>query len=157
MLKYADYDIVFSEIPDEVTLAINISNCPNHCPGCHSPWLMEDIGEDFDNAAIDALIGKYGDGITCICFMGGDSAPGELEALARHIHAHHTQLKVGWYSGKDGFATGIDLTQFNFIKIGGYKEECGGLKSKTTNQRLYRINPDGSREDLTYKFNGRCE
>ena len=30
MLKYANYDIVFQEVPDEVTLAINISNCPNH-------------------------------------------------------------------------------------------------------------------------------
>ena len=28
MLKYANFDIVFQEVPDEVTLAINISNCP---------------------------------------------------------------------------------------------------------------------------------
>ena len=45
MLRYADYDIVFQEIPDEVTLAINLSNCPNHCKGCHSAYLMEDVGE----------------------------------------------------------------------------------------------------------------
>ena len=37
MLKYAGYDIVFQEIPDEVTLAISLTNCPNRCPGCHSP------------------------------------------------------------------------------------------------------------------------
>ena len=36
MLKYANFDIVFQEVPEEVTLAINISNCPNQCPGCHS-------------------------------------------------------------------------------------------------------------------------
>ena len=28
MLKYVDTDIVFQEFPDEVTLAINLSNCP---------------------------------------------------------------------------------------------------------------------------------
>ena len=36
MLKYANFDVVFQEVPDEVTLAINITNCPNQCPGCHS-------------------------------------------------------------------------------------------------------------------------
>ena len=45
MLKYTDYDIVFQEIPDEVTLAINLSNCPNRCKGCHSPYLQQNVGE----------------------------------------------------------------------------------------------------------------
>lgn len=31
MLKYVNCGIVFQEIPDEVTLSINISNCPCHC------------------------------------------------------------------------------------------------------------------------------
>ncbi len=35
MLKYVNYDIVFQEFPDEVTLAINLSSCPNGSPGCH--------------------------------------------------------------------------------------------------------------------------
>lgn len=37
MLKYAGYDIVFQEIPDEVTLALNLSGCPNGCPGATVP------------------------------------------------------------------------------------------------------------------------
>ena len=36
MLKYVNHDIVFQEFPDEVTLAINLSCCPNGCTGCHS-------------------------------------------------------------------------------------------------------------------------
>ena len=36
MLKYVNTAVVFQEIPDEVTLAINISGCPCRCPGCHS-------------------------------------------------------------------------------------------------------------------------
>ena len=45
MLKYANFDIVFQEVPEEVTLAINISNCPNQCPGCHSKYLWENKGK----------------------------------------------------------------------------------------------------------------
>ena len=45
MLKCCSYDVVCQEIPDEITLAVNISGCPNRCPGCHSPWLWEDEGE----------------------------------------------------------------------------------------------------------------
>ena len=40
-LKYLGYSIVFQEVPDEVTLAINISGCPHKCEGCHSKYLWE--------------------------------------------------------------------------------------------------------------------
>ena len=39
MLKYLDTMVTFSEIPDEVTLCINLTNCPYHCPDCHSKEL----------------------------------------------------------------------------------------------------------------------
>ena len=44
MLKYHSTYIGFREIPDEISLCINLTNCPNNCKGCHSPWLLEDIG-----------------------------------------------------------------------------------------------------------------
>ena len=46
MLKYVDTKVTFAEVPDEISLCINISNCPNHCEGCHSPYLAEDIGTE---------------------------------------------------------------------------------------------------------------
>ena len=67
MLKYVNTDIVFQEIPDEVTLAINISNCPRRCPGCHSKYLWDDIGEPLTMHAIDGFVKRYGRDITCIC------------------------------------------------------------------------------------------
>ena len=73
MLKFISYDIVGQEVPDEVTLAINITNCKIHCQGCHSPWLWEDKGFILDGKAIDKLMKTYGKDITCLCFMGGDS------------------------------------------------------------------------------------
>ena len=44
MLKYHSSYIGFREIPDGITICINISNCPNNCVGCHSPWLLKNEG-----------------------------------------------------------------------------------------------------------------
>ena len=74
MLKYVGFDIVFREIPDETTLAINISNCPCHCNGCHSSYLAGDVGEVLTITRIEKLINEN-KGITAICFMGGDNDP----------------------------------------------------------------------------------
>ena len=67
MLKYADSKVVFSEVPDEITLAISISNCPGTCKGCHSPWLREDVGESLTKTSVHELLEKN-NGVTCICF-----------------------------------------------------------------------------------------
>ena len=75
MLKYVNTGIVFQEIPDEVTLAINISNCPCHCPGCHSYYLWDDVGLPLNTEAIDDFVKTFGSDITCISFMGGDGDP----------------------------------------------------------------------------------
>lgn len=152
MLKYANSDIVFQEIPDEVTLAINISNCPCHCPGCHSYYLWEDIGLPLDTNAIDAFVEEYGDDITCICFMGGDSDPKGVNLLAQHIHEKHPQFKVAWYSGRTVISAAINKQNFDYIKIGPFIKHLGPLKSPTTNQRLYRQNEQGEFEEITSRF-----
>ena len=136
MLKYVDTQIVFSEIPDEVTLAINISGCPNHCPGCHSKYLWEDIGEPLNKESILKLISEN-EGITCVCLMGGDQAPNTITWLALCIKEKYPDLKVAWYSGLAKIHKDIDTSYFDYIKIGPYVEDLGPLNSLTTNQRLY--------------------
>ena len=152
MLKVASYDVVFQEIPGEVTLALNLSNCPCHCPGCHSPHLAEDIGEVLDEELLDGLIAKYAGLITCVAFMGGDAEPSEVARLAAHVNhtpytIHHTPLKTAWYSGRMHLPDG----GFDYVKIGPYIEEFGGLKSEKTNQRLYKRVGD-IWEDITAVF-----
>ena len=100
MLKYVNSSVVFQEIPDEVTLAINISNCPCHCPGCHSQYLWEDIGLPLDANAIDDFVGKFGTDVTCFAFMGGDCDPKGVNQLAQYIHEEYPEFKVAWYSGR---------------------------------------------------------
>jgi anaerobic ribonucleoside-triphosphate reductase activating protein len=152
MLKYYNYDIVFQEIPDKVTLAINLSCCPNRCKGCHSPWLREDVGEELNEKTLDNIISKYINAINCVCFMGGDNNPKEIESLAKHIHNNYSNKTVGWYSGKDSLSQEVNQNNFNYIKIGSYKEEFGSLKNNKTNQRLYKIASNGDKEDITFKF-----
>ena len=134
MLKCYSYDIVCQEIPDEITLAVNISCCPNRCPGCHSPWLWSDEGKVMDEELLASLIGRYSAAITCFCFMGGDAEPMEVQRLAGWIRQTYPQLKTAWYSGRETLPNGFDVRSLDFLKLGPYIEKLGGLKSPTTNQ-----------------------
>lgn len=137
MLKFQSYDIVFREIPNEVTLAINISGCQNRCAGCHSPWLWNDSGDLLDESALDFLLERYGSSVTCICFMGGDNQPQELARLALYIKQKNSLLKIAWYSGKEYLPPDFSWEMFDYVKLGRYDELYGGLTSRGTNQRFY--------------------
>ena len=152
MLKYLNTDIVFQEIPDETTLAINITGCPCRCPGCHSPYLWADTGLPLDTEALDSMMAEHGERITCICFMGGDAAPHEVAALAAYIHQRYPSHKVGWYSGRQYIPHTLDRQQFDYIKIGPYNAHLGPLTSPRTNQRMLRRQPDGTFADITDHF-----
>ena len=156
MVKYYNSMVVFEEIPDEITLAINITNCPCRCVNCHSKFLWEDVGTELTFEELERLI-KENDGITCVCFMGGDANPKEINDLATYISAKnmcgYKPLKIGWYSGKDELSEDIDIRLFDYIKLGHYDEKFGGLDKETTNQHLYKITHDKeSLIDITSKF-----
>lgn len=160
MLKYVNTDVVFQEIPNETTLAINISNCPCHCKGCHSSYLAGDIGTELTAHSLLELL-KKNKGITCVAMMGGDSEPQEVEYFSELVR-NIAGLRYAWYSGRQELPKNIDISKFNYIKLGPYIEELGGLKSPTTNQRLYEIkmckeldekgNPIYVLEDITEVF-----
>lgn len=149
MLKYTDYDIVFQEVPDETTLAINLSGCPNRCKGCHSPQLMEDIGEELTTGALDAILARYAGAVTCVCFMGGDADAKSVDHLAQHVRT--LGKRVAWYSGRLTLPEGFVADHFDYVKTGPYIESLGPLSSPTTNQRLYRIE-QGALIDITARM-----
>ena len=159
MLKVASFDIVFQEIPGEVTLALNLSGCPCHCPGCHSQHLWEDIGEELNAELLSGLLDRYGSMITCVAFMGGDQAPEEVVRWAEYVKIHNSQCtihKTAWYSGRMNMPSLEG--PFDYVKIGPYIESLGGLKSEKTNQRLYKRVGQGAAdspfkwEDITSVF-----
>lgn len=162
MIKYVDAKVTLQELPNEITLCINITGCPNRCPGCHSEYLQEDIGIELTPKVLDTLIDNN-KGISAICFMGGDSDPLYIAAMAKYIK-ENTDLLVGWYSGKQEINKDVlmNLEYFNFIKVGPYIEELGPLNNPNTNQKMYEVemskevdeagNPVYGLVDITYKF-----
>jgi len=152
MLKYVNTGIVFQEIPDEVTLAINISNCPCHCPGCHSKYLWEDIGTPLTPMVIEQMVKNYGDDITCIAFMGGDADPKYVNTLAKYVHKMFPKHKVAWYSGRQRVPSFVKKADFDYIKVGPYIAHLGCLKDCTTNQRLYKKASGDDFTDVTPAF-----
>lgn len=155
MLKYVDTKIVFAEVPNEVTLAINISNCPCHCKGCHSPYLAEDIGTKLTFEELLRLYSRNA-GVTCISFMGGDSDPAYINKLAEVLKERELPVRTAWYSGRQELDKNINLENFDYIKLGPYMEEYGPLTRRGTNQRFYWVckaiheYPDLKKEERYY-------
>ena len=157
MLKYVNHDIVFQEFPDEVTLAINLSCCPNGCTGCHSAYLRGDVGEELTLQRLEARIESYAGEITCVALMGGDNDPQTEAAHLQYVRRHFDRrYKTGWYSGRTLLPESAVLqSAFNYVKLGPYRPQCGPLSSPDTNQRFYKVLPDGSLDDLTFRFQKR--
>lgn len=150
-LRYLGYSVVFQEVPDEITLAINITGCPYKCNGCHSQYLWEDRGR-YINTDLNAIISQHVEYITCVCIMGGDQNLQELIDIFKYIqNTYH--LKTCLYSGnRDVHYFDNVLPYLDYIKIGPYIQSKGGLDSETTNQRMYKVQHSQIVDDITYKF-----
>ena len=141
-LKYANTQVVFTEVPNEISLAINITGCTIHCKGCHSQWLWSNKGKELTKYELTSLIEKN-KGITTVLFMGGDNFIGQLAKLAKDIKYRYPNLKVAWYSGRCDIDYKVKEeleTCLDYIKIGPYIKQLGGLDNPSTNQRFYKIN-----------------
>ena len=160
MIKYypESLTVVFEEVPDYVSLAVEITNCPGTCEGCHSPWLREDIGEELTPETLYELIEKN-KGINCVVFMGEGKDPEALKKLALGVRTKYSDIKVALYSGRNSVEDEYN-NYFDFIKVGEYRAVFGPLNKETTNQRLYEIvrkfgtdfEVVTERKDITYKF-----
>lgn len=153
MLRFANYDIVFQEFPDEVTLAINLSGCPFRCPGCHSQYLWDDVGEELTIERLLQLADHYGTSITCVGLMGGDNDAVEVLRLLDELREARPRLRTGWYSGREQLPIFFgDYRSPDYVKLGPWREELGPLSAVTTNQVMMRFLPDGSCRNITAKF-----
>lgn len=162
MIYYQGYTVSFQEVPDEVSLVILVADCPNKCPGCHSPELQKAEGKDL-LADIDSIIDEYKDAVTCVCFMGeGRDKPALLECVKK---VRDSSLLCALYTGAtaDEVDARIGPAKYylNYLKVGPYIESLGGLDTKTTNQRfLWAVRQKSGNiiwEDFTWKFRARKE
>lgn len=174
MIKYAETRVTFEEVPDEITLCVNLTGCPYTCPGCHSPWMRDkDYGTELTFDELNRLIHNT-PGISCVAFMGGDAEPEDVLAKAEYVRNNFNTVLTCWYSGSsvppsagsDGSVLSYD--SLDYLKIGPWIEERGPLGSPGGNQRMYKksdgredayaddhffMTPDGNKwADITYKF-----
>jgi len=149
MIKYVPSmtSVVLEEIPDKLTLAVDISNCQGNCIGCHSPFLRDDVGDELTEAVIDSLVADNF-GVNCFLFLGEGNDPKRLLSLAAHVRS--IGLEVALYSGRKAVDEHF-WDAFDYIKVGPYIPEKGPLNHKTTNQRIYHVTKNG-REDITAIF-----
>lgn len=137
MLKYLYCKELFAEVPGEIALGISISGCKIHCEGCHSKELWEDNGTPLTVQSLKKLLEQH-KGITCLCLLGGEH---DIDSLIELFMYAHKVVKTAWYCGLDKLPKekqGI-IRFLDFIKLGHYNKELGGLDSPTTNQRLYHL------------------
>lgn len=153
ILYSSDWQITTQDVPDELSLAISISGCPLHCKGCHSSFTWEPtFGQILTDDLLKYLIkkNKY---ISCVLFYGGEWRLKRLLELINIVK--QSNLKVCLYTGlmleevKQTKKELIDV--LDYIKVGRWIAEKGGLNKKTTNQRLYKIE-NGKLIDFTNKF-----
>ena len=162
MLKYLYCKEVFREIPGEISLGLSISGCQVHCVGCNQRELWEDKGTPLDVETLCGLLNQH-NGITCLLLLGGES---DIDALTELFMYAHKRVKTAWYCGLDAVPRKhMGIYQYlDFIKLGHFDVELGGLDSPTTNQHLYMIEHQGDgnywRTDITslfWKGNGETE
>ncbi len=139
MIKYVPEmtSVVMEEIPDMVTLAVDISNCTGLCEGCHSPFLRRDVGEELTPQAVESML-SANFGINCFLFLGEGNDHAALLDMASYIRSTHPPLSLALYSGRENVEDDIFLV-FDYVKIGPYRPACGPLNNPGTNQRLYRV------------------
>jgi anaerobic ribonucleoside-triphosphate reductase activating protein len=146
-LNYSGYDILLKEVPDEISLGINLCGCPLRCKGCHSPELRDpNFGECLSEETFKQLIDKYKMFISCVLFFGGDWDESWLLKSLKYVK--NNGLKTCLYTGMEHVSDDIYLN-LNYLKTGPFFSKKGGLKDPNSNQKM--INTI-TLEKINYKF-----
>lgn len=141
-LKFIIEQIVWQEVPGEVSLAFLFSGCPLRCKGCHSAdtW-KEGIGTELTEDYLKGRLKRYCGLITCVLFMGGEWQPEALQKMLAIVT--QAGLKACLYTGLEreeleAVSDGI-LPYLTYLKTGRWQMELGGLESPATNQKFINL------------------
>ena len=147
-LLFTSRQIVFRELPEEVSLAYLISGCELKCPGCHSSDSWDSSrGEVLDRNSLGADLQRFRPWISCVLFMGGEW---NLERLCELlVLVHQAELKTALYTGQISVPTDLEC-HLDYLKTGPYIAKLGGLEWPNTNQKLIRL---PSREQICLNQN----
>lgn len=140
MIKYLRSCVSFQELKKEISLVIEITNCPHRCKGCHSSELQQDIGVPLTIEVLNSIIFRNSIDkkplFTCILFMGGEQHE-EFKGLLDYIKNNY-ELKTALFTGAEEVKDDIN-SLLNYVKTGRYIESLGGLESSITNQKIVEL------------------
>ena len=72
-MRYYDRQVVFQEVPNEISLVYSITGCPLGCKGCHSAFTWGDqAGKKLSEIDFAEDLKKYDLLISCVLFYGGE-------------------------------------------------------------------------------------
>jgi len=134
--------VVFQEVPDEISLSFSIAGCPFNCEGCS--WKNSSVfkklkPKPLDDSLYQQYLNKYKNYVSCVCFLGGEWEQSDL--INKLKIAKNNKLKTCLYTGKTLESVDSDIIKnLDYIKVGAYNKKLGGLKCKTTNQKMYDLN-----------------
>ena len=152
MIKYLGYAVTFQEIPDEITLCFNITNCKHHCPGCHNEGLWDpDGGYEFTEKSMKELLELLDrhtvDGLT---LSGGDpmyssnrNAIFDIVKTVKEKTGKNIWMYTGYY-----LEDIVDEPALQFIDVivdGRYRRQLPPTKwAGSNNQKVWRKEENGS-------------
>jgi len=145
MIRYSSCTVTLSEMPGYTTLVFSLQGCKVHCPDCHSNYLWdEEAGIPLTTERFISAIGDCDGLINAVLFLGDIEDSFHYATLAKACN-----LTTGIYTGKNIEGCDDYFKYFDYVKIGPYDKDLGGLESPTTNQRYIRTS---DMKDLTYLF-----
>ena len=142
--------ITLSDVPNEIALSFCVVGCPLNCKGCS--WNSTPNKNEYDFDIIREIDKEPL--VSCINFFGGEWLEKELLVYLRY--SKNKGKKTCLYTGLtlDEFKNKhIGLLEYlDYLKVGRWVEQLGGLDSSTTNQIFYDLHTN---TNLNYLFQKR--
>lgn len=129
-----------------------ISGCPLNCVDCHSKeYKNGDLGTELTCETLSSIIAQYEDIVTCVVFLGGEWDEENLVKLLDRCREN--DLKTCLYTGMElhDFYSDDIMERLDYMKVGPYKKDLGGLNSRSTNQIMYDFNGRGDITEIFWK------
>lgn len=138
-MKYYQYTIVFQEMPDDIALTFELTQCPVCCEGCHSPHLQEDVGEELTLEVFKQIVDRYVGMVSAVLFMGSAYNFDDQARLVQMLdYAKLLGLKTCIWTGENDVCSNLK-ERLDFLKTGRYIAEKGALGMPGTNQRYVNL------------------
>lgn len=130
-------EIVFQEVPDEISISFSVAGCQLRCEGCHSTELWTEKGGQLLTTDLFLSILKENVNLaSCVLFLGGEWREDELVEFLQLAKDH--KYKTCLYTGLDDVSDNIK-SKLTFLKTGRWTPTLGGLNSITTNQKFIDV------------------